>query len=79
MFEVDAALFLSHRGDVTARIEAEIDQRVTQSVIFQPRAEISLSAQDVPALGLSAGLDQVEVGARLRYEFSRDFAPFFGV
>lgn len=79
MFEVDAALFLSHRGDVTARIEAEIDQRVTQRVIFQPRAEISLSAQDVPALGIGAGLDKVEVGARLRYEFSREFAPYIGV
>jgi copper resistance protein B len=39
MFEVDAALFLSHRGDLTARIEAELDQRITQRLILQPRIE----------------------------------------
>lgn len=79
MFEVDAALFLSHRGDVTARIEAEIDQRITQRLILQPRIEANLAAQDIPLLGIGAGLDQIEAGARLRYEFVREFAPYIGV
>ena len=79
MFEVDAALFLSHRGDVTARIEGELDQRITQRLILQPRAEIALSAQDIPLLGIGAGLDKAELGLRLRYEFSREFAPYVGV
>lgn len=78
-FEVDAALFVSHRGDVTARIEAEIDQRITQRLILQPRIEANLAAQDVAELGIGAGLDQIEVGARLRYEFWREFAPYVGV
>lgn len=79
MFEVDAALFVSHRGHVTARFEGELDQRVTQRLILQPRAEASLSAQDSPQLGIGAGLDQVELGLRLRYEFTRDFAPYVGL
>jgi copper resistance protein B len=79
MFEVDAALFVSHRGDITARIEGELDQRITQRLILQPRAEVNLSAQDVRRLGIGAGLDRVEVGVRLRYEFAREFAPYFGV
>jgi copper resistance protein B len=79
MFEIDTALFLSHRGDVTARIEAEVDQRITQRLILQPRIEANLSAQDIPALGISAGLDQIEVGARLRYEIRREFAPYIGI
>ncbi|NBB26354.1 copper resistance protein B [Porphyrobacter sp. SLTP] len=79
MFEIDTALFLSHRGDITARIEAEIDQRITQRLILQPRIEANLSAQDIPALGIGAGLDQIEVGARLRYEFRREFAPYIGI
>lgn len=29
MFEVDGAIFLSHRGDLTARFEAELDQKIT--------------------------------------------------
>lgn len=79
LFEVDAALFVSHRGDVTARIEAEADQRITRSLILQPRAELNLAAQDIPQLGIGAGLDSFEVGLRLRYEIVREFAPYIGV
>jgi copper resistance protein B len=79
MFEIDAALFLSHRGDLTARIEAEVDQRITQRLILQPRIEANLAAQDVPELEIGAGLDQIEIGARLRYEIAREFAPYIGI
>ena len=79
MFEVDAAAFLSTKGDMTARVEAELDQRVTQRLILQPRAEVNLSAQDIPELGVGAGLDSVELGLRLRYEFAREFAPYIGI
>ncbi|WP_298198458.1 copper resistance protein B [Novosphingobium sp.] len=78
-FEVDAALFLSQRGDFTARIEAELDQRITQRLILQPRAELNLAAQDIPVLGIGAGFDQIEVGARVRYEIRREFAPYIGI
>ena len=78
-FEVDAAAFISNKGDVTARIEGELDQRITQRLILQPRAEIALSAQDIPELGVGAGLDRIEAGLRLRYEFAREFAPYIGV
>ena len=79
VFEVDAAAFLSDAGDVTARIEAEVDQRITQRLVLQPRAEVNLAAQDVPELGIGAGLDSVEAGIRLRYEFIREFAPYLGI
>lgn len=79
MFELDTALFLSHRGDLTARIEAELDQRIAQSILIQPRAELNLAAQDVPELGIGAGVDSFEIGVRLRYEIIREIAPYIGV
>ncbi|MBX7481250.1 copper resistance protein B [Qipengyuania qiaonensis] len=79
LFEVDAAAFLSTKGDLTARVEAELDERVTQRLILQPRAEVNLSARDVPELGVGAGVDTVELGLRLRYEIAREFAPYIGV
>ena len=79
LFEIDTALFLSHRGDLTARLEAEIDQRISQRLILQPRIEANLSAQNIPELGIGDGLDQIEVGARLRYEIRREFAPYIGI
>lgn len=78
-FEVDAAAFLSNKGELTARAEAEYDQRITQKLILQPRAEVSLSAEDIPELGIGSGLSTLQVGARLRYEIRREFAPYVGV
>lgn len=79
MFEVDGALFLSYRGDIAARLEAELDQRITQRLIVQPRAELNLSLQDVPQLGIGAGIDSFEIGVRLRYEIIREIAPYIGI
>ena len=79
MFEIDAAAFLSHKGDLTARIEGEYDHRLTQKLITQPRAEINLSAQDIPELGVGAGIENIEVGLLLRYEIKPEFAPYIGV
>src|SRR5690606_20338655 len=67
-FELDAAAFLSNKGELTARAEAEYDQRITQRLILQPRVEVNLSAEDIPELGIGAGLSTLQVGARLRYE-----------
>ncbi|MBU0799774.1 MAG: copper resistance protein B, partial [Alphaproteobacteria bacterium] len=66
-------------GDLTARVEAEYDQRITQRLILQPRVEVEASASDVPELGLGSGLTHVEAGLRLRYEIIREFAPYVGV
>jgi copper resistance protein B len=79
LFEIDAALFLSQRGDLTARIEAEVDQRITQKLILQPRVEVSLAAQDNPARKQGAGIDKIEAGLRLRYEIVPEFAPYIGI
>lgn len=78
-FDVEAALFLSDRGDLLARMEGYHDLRITQRLIVQPRAEINLSAQDMPANRIGAGLVGAEAGLRLRYEIAREFAPYIGV
>ncbi len=79
MWHVDAAAFLSDRGDLTARVEGEYDWKLTQRLILQPRAELELSAQDIPERAIGAGLTKLETGVRLRYEFAREFAPYVGV
>lgn len=78
-FEVEGALFLSNKGDLLGRLEGYYDQRITQRLILQPRVEFNLSAQDVPENRLGAGLTDAELGLRLRYEFSRQLAPYVGV
>jgi copper resistance protein B len=78
-FEVDVAGFVSNKGDVSARAEAEYDLRLTQKLILQPRVEFDLALQDVPELGIGSGLSTAELGARLRYEVRPEFAPYVGV
>lgn len=78
-FEMGAAAFLSSEGDLTARIEAEYDQRLTQKWILQPALELDLSASDIPELEIGSGLTSVTAGLRLRYEIRKEFAPYVGV
>jgi copper resistance protein B len=78
-FEVEGALFLSNKGDVSARAKAYYDQRITQDFVLQPRVEANVAAQDVPELGMGFGLVDIEIGLRLRYERTREFAPYVGV
>lgn len=79
MFEVEGALFLSNKGDLLARLGGYYDQRITQRLVLQPRVELNLSAQDVPENRLGSGLTNAELGLRLRYEITRQFAPYIGV
>lgn len=78
-FEIDAALFLSEDGDLSARLEAEYDLLLTQRLVLQPRFELTASAVDVPELGIGSGISSAEIGLRLRYEWHRKFAPYLGI
>jgi len=78
-FEVEGALFLSNKGDLSARFEGSYDLRLTQRLILEPRVEVNVSAQEVRELGVGAGLSDAEAGLRLRYEIRREFAPYVGV
>ena len=61
------------------QLEGYYDQRITQRLVLQPRAELNFAAQDVPENGIGSGLSDVELGLRLRYEIKREFAPYVGI
>lgn len=75
-FETDAAVYLSDRGDLSARLTQEFDLLLTQRLILTPEAEINVFAQDVPELNVGAGVSDVKLELTLRYEITRKFAPF---
>jgi copper resistance protein B len=78
-FDVQAAAFLSDKGQFAARLEGAYDQRITQRLILQPRAELNLSAQDMPDQRIGSGLSNAELGLRLRYQIKPEFAPYAGI
>jgi len=78
-FDVEGTLFLSNKGELMARAEGYYDQRITQRLILQPRAELNFAAQSSREIGVGAGLSDAELGLRLRYDIRREFAPYVGV
>jgi copper resistance protein B len=78
-FELEPTLFLSDEGDLSFKLEASYEQLITQRLVIEPRMDLAAAAQDDRARGIGAGFTDVEFGLRLRYEFSRQFAPYVGV
>ena len=78
-FEVESFVYVSHEGDVSARLEAADELLVTQRLVLEPEIELGLAVQDVPAFGVASGLDELELAARLRYEIVRELAPYVGI
>lgn len=78
-FDVEGALFLSTQGELLGRAEATYDLRLSQRLILQPRVELNLAAQDTRETRTGSGLSNAELGLRLRYEITREFAPYIGL
>ncbi len=77
--EVDFALFISQHGDVSARFVGSRDFLLTQRLILQPRFETNAAIQKVEKFSTGRGLNNIELGLRLRYEIRREIAPYIGV
>lgn len=77
--EVDGAVFLSTRGEVTTRFKAEHAVRVTQRLILRPRVEVEAAAQDMPDLATGSGLTFLTTGLRAGYRITPTLEPYLGV
>ena len=79
LLEARLQFFVDHRGTVSARAEGSYDAYITQRLVLQPRAEINLAANSDRQAYLGAGFTRLETGLRLRYEITREFAPYVGL
>ncbi|MEE4455016.1 copper resistance protein B [Novosphingobium resinovorum] len=77
-FDVTGQILVSEKGDVHARGKAGYQQRITQSLVVEPEAEVDFAFQGVSALNVGSGFERLELGARLRYDRNRSFAPYVG-
>ncbi|MBR1135279.1 MAG: copper resistance protein B [Bradyrhizobium sp.] len=78
-FEIDADAYISQKGEISGSFTGWYDLLITNRLILQPRVDLRLQLQSVPELELGRGLTDFELGARLRYEFTRNVAPYIGV
>lgn len=75
-FETETHIFISDRGDLSARLHFENDLLLTQNIIFTPYLEANISARKVERLDMGAGITDTEIGLKTRYEITRKFAPY---
>ena len=78
-FELDMTAYVGERGSTAFTLEAEYELLLTQKLIIQPRAEITLYGKNDKQNELGSGLSSSAIGFRVRYEFTRQFAPYIGV
>lgn len=78
-FDVDVTAYLGEGGRTALRLSADYDILLTQKLILQPRVEASLYGQEDKEREIGSGLSSGSVGLRLRYELSRQIAPYIGV
>jgi len=78
-FDLELTGYVSGEGHLAARLDASYDLLITQRLILQPQVELNVYSKAVPARLVGAGFSDIDTGLRLRYEFSRKFAPYIGV
>jgi copper resistance protein B len=71
--------YLSHKGELSARLAGYYNRPLAGGLILQPSAELDYYGEGVPELGLGKGFGYAEAGLRLRYEIKEAFAPYVGL
>lgn len=71
--------YASDNAHLALRTNASYDLYLTQRLVLQPQFEINAYSKADRGRELGSGLSDIDSGLRLRYEFTREFAPYVGV
>lgn len=78
-FEVSLTGYVGSGRQTAIRFETEYELLFTNRLILQPLLDVTVYGKSDAARGIGSGLSTAEAGLRLRYEFTRRFAPYVGV
>jgi copper resistance protein B len=78
-FDVEATAYLSDEGQTAAHLEVEYDVLITNRVVLQPVVEMEFYGKSNASIGVGSGMSSAAAGLRLRYQLTREFAPYVGV
>ena len=77
-FALEATGYLAEDGRLGARLKASYDLLFTNRLILTPNLESNINSKAERERSVGSGVGNLEIGLRLRYEFSRKFAPYLG-
>lgn len=78
-FETELTFYLGEHGQTALKIDTEYELLFTQKLILSPELEVNIHGRNDRQTGTGGGLSDIETGLRLRYEFTRKFAPYIGL
>ncbi|MDR6603673.1 copper resistance protein B [Achromobacter deleyi] len=76
--ELETTAYVGSSGRTALALKAEYDLLLTQRLILTPEIEASLYGKRDPERGIGSGLSTGSLSLRLRYEVTREFAPYIG-
>lgn len=74
--DTEATLFLSNKGQASARVKAEIDLPWTARLVSRPSFELNAFGSDDRQAGAYSGLGTVKLALQTRYQVTRQIAPY---
>jgi len=77
--ELEATAYAGESDRFAARLRAEYTLRFTQRWILQPEFETNLYSRNDAARDVGNGVSNAQLGLRLRYDITRQFAPYLGI
>jgi copper resistance protein B len=78
-FELEATAYMGESGRSALRFGLEYETLLSNRLILQPLIEAEFNGRSDEARAIGSGLSTAEAGLRLRYEFTRRFAPYIGI
>jgi copper resistance protein B len=78
-FDLDATLYAGGNGTIAGRLNAEYELLFTQRLILSPELAMNLYGKDDPERAIGAGISNLDLGLRLRFEIRPELAPYVGV
>ena len=71
--------FVSNNGDVIGRLNATYDVLITNRLVLEPELEFNYLLYRGTSEVTGRRTDDLELSLRLRYEITREFAPYVGI
>lgn len=78
-WNLQATAYSSDSGHYAFRTNASYDLYLTQRLVLQPQFETNWYSKLDRGRGVGAGLSDLDMGLRLRYDLYRKLAPYIGV
>ncbi len=77
--ETEATLFVSEKGQASARVRTELDLAWTSRIYSRPSFELEAHASDDRRVGTYAGIGAMKLAIQTRYQLTREVAPYVEV